>query len=214
MSTATATHTVICLEAACQEQACADLAFRFNRELGVPKYSEGASILPLPESLQAWRDEHRTARKRADRAERLGYRFEEIDRSQHNDDIYEIHTSLPRRQGRPMTSGYLKRHLYGRLPDYPCDRHNVRTYGVLKDETLVAYVALYRVGELGLVSMIIGHGDHLRNDVMYLLALGTIRDQIPHGGYLYYNRHDSGTEGLVYYKERNGFRAGNIQWIL
>jgi hypothetical protein len=214
VTTATATRTTVNLEAICHDQACADLAFQFRNQLGTPNYSDGISLLELPDSVQEWRDQHRTARKRADRAERLGYRFEEIDRSQYADDIFDIHTSLPERQGRPMDASYQIRRSYSPLPDYPCDRHRVHTYGILKRDRLRAYLALYRVGELALISQILGHGDHLRADIMYLLALGLIREQIPQGGWFYYNRHDSGTEGLVYYKERLGFRAGNIQWNL
>jgi hypothetical protein len=215
MSTLTASRTVtINLEAACHDHACAQLAARFRNQLGVPNYSQGASVLEMPESLQAWRDEHRTARKRADRAARLGYQFDEINRASHNDDIHRINTSLPERQGRPMTDGYTTRRNHGNLPAYPCDRHRIHTYGILQGERLRAYLTLYRCGELGLVSMILGHGDHLRNDIMYLLMAGVIADQVHHGGVLYYNRHDSGTPGLAFYKERIGFHATDIEWLL
>lgn len=215
MSTLTATRTVtINLEAACHDQGCADLAFRFRNQLSVPKYSQGASILEMPESVQAWRDEHRTARKRADRAARLGYQFDEINRARHSDDIHRINTSLPERQGRPMTDGYTTRRNHGALPDYPCDRHRIHTYGILQGERLRAYLTLYRCGELGLVSMILGHGDHLPDDIMYLLAAGLIADQAHHGGVLFYNSHASGTDGLRYYKERVGFHPTDIEWLL
>ena len=64
------------------------------------------------------------------------------------------------------------------------------------------------------IDLILGHGDHLANDVMYLLFAGMVEDQAGNGGVLYYNRHDSGTEGLVYYKERVGFAAGDVEWVL
>jgi hypothetical protein len=208
------TLVTINLEGACIDRGCSDLAFRFRNQLGVPNYSNGASVMELPDSLLQWRQHHRTARKRADRGARLGYRFDIIDRSQFNDDIHDINTSLSHRQGRPMAAGYHKQVNHRPLPDYPCDRHRVHTYGVLQNARLRAYATLYRVGDLALVSMILGHGEHLRNDVMYLLAAGFIADQVPHGGYLYYNRHDSGTDGLVYYKERLGFHAADITWTL
>lgn len=210
----TRTETLIWLEATCLNQDCANLALRFKNQLGVPNYSRGASVLQMPETLEHWRDAHRTARKRADRSQRLGYRFSEIDRSQLNDDLHEINTSLEQRQGRPMSAGYLRQHRHAPLPDYPCERHRVHTYGVLQGDRLRAYLTLYRVGELGLVSMILGHGDHLRNDIMYLLAQGVIEAQIGQGGFLYYNRHDSGTTGLVFYKERLGFHAADVEWAL
>jgi hypothetical protein len=203
------------LESGCGLDGCADLAARFKEQLDTPKYARGVSVMPTPATFEDWRAAHRTARKRADRAVRLGYWFDEIDRSRFGEDIFEINTSLPVRQGRPMSDGYTRRRDHGPLPVYPCRRHRVRTYGVLSDEPkLVAYLTLYRVGELALVSMILGHGDHLRNDVMYMLAAGMISDQSGQGGFLYYNRHDSGTEGLRYYKERIGFASAEVSWKL
>jgi hypothetical protein len=33
-------------------------------------------------------------------------------------------------------------------------------------------------------------------------------------GVFFYNRHDSGTDGLVFYKERIGLRKGVVEWTL
>jgi sirohydrochlorin ferrochelatase len=196
----------------CASDGCLALADRMRDQLDIPKYRAGVSLMAVPDSLEEWRSEHRTARKRADRSRRLGYRFAEIDRSHYAGDIYEINTSLSRRQGRPMEAGY-RDPCTTRLPNYPCDRHNVRTYGVLEDDRLRAYLYLYRLEQLVLVSMILGHGSHLRNDIMYLLFAGVVADQAGQGGWFYYNRHDSGTDGLVYYKERQGFRSEAVEWV-
>ncbi len=193
---------------------CVPLMEKIRGTVDKPKYRSGAAIMEMPESREAWEAEHRTARKRAWRSERLGYRFAEIDRSFYDADIYAINVSLAQRQGRPMSAGYLEYHRQGKLPNYPCERHNIRSYGVLKDEMLVAYMSLYRIHELALVSMILGHGQHLRSDIMYLLFAGMVEDQAPHGGWLYYNRWDSGQEGLRYYKSKVGFREGDIRWEL
>ena len=202
------------LEADCGEPMCSRLAYDLHRKLDTPKYMRGVSLMRCHDSRSEWEADHRTARKRAWRAERLGYGFDRIDQSRFNDDIYEINISLERRQGRPMADGYRVKHYRGPLPVYPCERHRIHTYGVLEQETLRAYLTLYRVGDLALVSMILGHGDHLRNDIMYLLAAGMIEAHAGEACWFYYNRHDSGTEGLVYYKERVGFRAEDIEWVL
>ncbi len=212
--TAVATSVRISLEGACLEPACSELAFRMHNQLDTPNYSIGAALMSVPDSLPGWREGHRTARKRADRSARLGYRFAEIDMSQHNDAIHEINTSLRHRQGVRMSAGYLERHDRGPLPEYRCDRHAVRTYGVLEGDVLRAYLILYRVGELVLISMILGHGDHLRNDVMYLLGAGMVAEQAGQGGWFYYNRFSSGTDGLRYFKERLGFREADVEWQL
>jgi hypothetical protein len=200
----------------CDFAYCADHTERLFTQLDVPRYSEGASVLAVPETAAQWRAEHRTARKRAWRAERLGYRFAEVDNSLHSDDIFVINTSLTERQGRPMAAGYMKNRQHAPLSEDQkrCPHHRSHTYGVLEQHTLVAYLTLHRAGDLAMVSMILGHGDHLRNDIMYLLAAGMVEEQSGRGGWFYYNLHSSGTDGLRYYKERIGFHAADIAWSL
>jgi hypothetical protein len=198
----------------CSSGECLEFAWKLHRAVEDRRYQVGASIMDNPASLVDWRAMHRTARKRADRCERLGYTFSEVDYSRYAEDIFEINTSLPERQGRPMSDGYRHYIERSKLPDYPCATHCTVTYGVLKDEKLVAYLTLHRSGELALVSMILGHGDHLERDVMYLLFQGLIDDQAGCGGVLYYNTWDSGQEGLRFYKTRVGFEPGNVEWVL
>lgn len=202
------------LKADCSHASCRALADRIHLQLDTPGYTRGVSLMRCPDSRADWQADHRTARKRAWRAERLGYRFAEVDMAQYDNDRWAINASKQERQGRPMAPGYLTRARLGSLPAYPCDRHKIHTFGVLWSERLYAYMTLYRVGELGLVSMILGHGDHLRDDIMYLLFAGMVEQQAGMGGWFYYNRHDSGTDGLRYYKERIGFREADIGWAL
>jgi hypothetical protein len=195
------------------EEPCASLARPLLLQL-MDGY-EMCSVLPMPTSVEDWREEHRTARKRANRAERLGYVFREIAREQYSEDIFAINTSLEVRQGRPMSRGYREAQNFMPLPEYPCERHAIRTYGVLSDRgTLVSYCWLYRAGELALVSSILGHGQHLDDGIMFLLVQGVIGAEIPRGGYLTYNRADSGTDGLRWFKERCGFMATGVKWSL
>lgn len=196
----------------CTDAVCISLMEKIRSTVDNAKYRQGAALMEVPASREAWEEQHRTARKRAWRAERLGYTFDEIDRSKHSDAIYEINTSLERRQGRPMSSGYLEHRPQGALPQYPCELHNIRAYGILSDDFLVAYLTLYRIRELALISMIIGHGAHLRDDIMYLLFAGVVEDQSAIGGWFYYNLWDSGQDGLRYYKERVGFGPADIRW--
>jgi hypothetical protein len=208
-----ATALSISLMSACDRQECATFAFPLHQQLATGY--ETCSVLAVPESVEGWREEHRTARKRASRAERLGYRFSEIAREEYDRDIFEINTSLGARQGRPMSAGYRERVHFMPLPEYRCARHAIRTYGVMDDRgTLVAYLWLYRSGELALVSSILGHGEHLANDVMYLLFQGVVGAEAGYGGYFVYNRHDSGTEGLRYFKGKLGFEATEVEWAL
>ncbi len=192
--------------------SCDQLEQKIRDTVDKPKYQTGAAIMPMPESRSAWESDHRTARKRAWRSERLGYRFDEIDRGKYSADIFDINTSLTVRQGRPMSAGYVEYHQQSSLPDYPCELHAIRAYGVLEHYRLVAYMTLYRINELALISMILGHGDDLRNDIMYLLFGGMVERQAHLGGWIYYNLWDSGTDGLRYYKKKVGFYEEDVAW--
>lgn len=213
MSTVATETIAIDMFGDCTSPGCKRLATDMLAKLDIEKYRSGVALLAVPGSLEEWRAEHRTARKRADRASRRGYRFAEIDRSQYGDDIYEINTSLPMRQGRPMSDGYRHHFTPGKLPVYPCRMHNIRTWGILQGERLRAYLGAYRLNELCLISMILGHGAHLGDEIMYLLFHGVIEDQAGLGGWFYYNRFDSGTDGLRFWKERQGFREAEVAWV-
>jgi len=202
----------ISLRVGCDFASCAEFAVPLHRQLSSGKYDE-CSVLEIPGSIDEWRAEHRTARKRADRCGRRGYRFEQIARCDYADDVYEINRSLAHRQGRPMSAGYLERPRYG-VELYPCDQHGVHAYGVLHGDTLVAYLWMYRSGDLALVSQILGHGAHLENEVMFLLFAGALEREIEYGpGVVVYNRHDSGTRGLIQWKEWQGFEERDVEWL-
>lgn len=212
MSTITREHVAVNLAAGHSEPDCLEMAWGLQKQLS-NGYRRCASLMPLPHSFSRYLSEHRTARKRASRAVRLRYTAGLIDRRDHVDDIYEINTSKAERQGRPMSAGYHERPRYSPNP-LLCDQHHVYTYGVLTGRKLVAYLWLYRSGELAMISSILGHADHLEGDVMYLLTTEVIREQAELGGFLFYNLHTSGTDGLRYFKERLGLASTEVEWLL
>lgn len=207
--TQTATRISIDLTAGHSDSGCLEMAWQLHRQLS-NGYTRDASTMPLGD-FGEYLETHRTARKRAARAARLGYRFEEMERERYEDDVFAINVSTPERQGRPMSDGYLERPVFSPNPCL-CPLHHVYTYGVLRNDTLVAYLWMYRSGELAMISSILGHADHLEDDVMYLLATEAIREQSAFGGTLFYNLHDSGTDGLRYFKERLGLAACDVRW--
>jgi hypothetical protein len=211
--TAVATATRVSLELGCGHEVCerfvSPLYLQMSRDF------PSAAAMWLPDAISEWNDTHRTARKRAARARRLGYRFEVVKRENHTDDLFKINTSAERRQGRPMSESYRNRYQYSPLPPYPCERHQVRTYGVLTDAgKLVAYLWLYVAGQLRLCSSIIGHAAHLDNGIMYLLFQGMLEAEVgrDRDGLVMYHRWDNGTEGLRFYKARVGLRDTSIEW--
>lgn len=212
---AVATTVAIRLEADCgADERCCPLAEEIYKQLACGLYDYPISALELPADFDAYLAEHRTARKRAGRAARRGYQFAEIDREDHAEAIFEINTSAETRQGRPMADSYRHRIEFSPLPEYPCARHAISTYGILDDAgVLRAYTWVYRVGDLAMFSQILGHADHLEHEIMYLLVVEALRDQAAVGaGVAFYNRHDNGTSGLVFFKERCGFRPVRVDW--
>jgi hypothetical protein len=47
---------------------------------------------------------------------------------------------------------------------------------------------------------------------MWLLIAGLVEAESPLGGYAVYNRADSGTAGLVWFKTRCGFLPTAVEW--
>lgn len=212
--TATMVATDITLEVACDYEIGRSFAGPLYLQMSSGKFDRCAAM-PLPD-MEEWAQEHRTARKRANRAERLGYTFQVVRREQHTEDLFRINTSAERRQGRPMSDSYTKRYAYSPLPPYPCERHQVRTYGVTSSSgRLVAYLWLYVSGQLRLCSSIIGHAAHLDDGIMYLLFRGMLAAEMERDpdGIVVYHRWDNGTDGLRFYKERVGLRDTPIRWL-
>lgn len=124
------------------------------------------------------------------RAERLGYYVKPFAFAQHVPDVVAIHRSKELRDKRPLKGRYYHLNVeeMGGAPKAPvalsppaCPQHNTTHWGVFRreegyrqgsvqtDEQLVGYVELQRQGNAAWYSRIMGHGDHLKNGVMYLL---------------------------------------------
>jgi hypothetical protein len=205
------TATRIGLEVSCEDPVCTQFAHPLFEKLSEGRYEECA-VLPLS-GLWAWRALHRTARKRADRASRRGYVFSPVARHERADEVQAINLSASHRQGREMSAGYMQPPTTTPLPDYPCSRHGVHTYGVEDSAGLLAaYSWVYRAGDLALVSQILGHADRLEDEIMYLLVQGIVAAESPLTGFLVYNRYDSGTDGLRFFKDRCGFERMRVEW--
>lgn len=109
------------------------------------------------------------------KAIRKGYESRPIKPAEHSKEIWEIIHSSNSRQGRAIAPIFLKR-----SPDY--DFPSYRPYnnpyyddiclGIFApDEKLVAYLLGKRVGDHVQYDEIMGHKDHIHNDIMYLLHI-------------------------------------------
>jgi hypothetical protein len=207
------------LVAGCTDESCLDMAEDEFVLLRKPTYSHGASIRRLVGTdAEEPFAEHRTARKRALRAKRKGYLVVTFEPRDRYADMLSINRSSPVRQGRAMDDSYVNlTPTTGLIGPPKCHAHNVTMYGVATPEHLriVAYGCIYRCGDLVHVSQWLGHADFLDDGIMFLLAEWIMREQTAKGGRLFfYNRHDSGTEGLRWYKERIGLQEGDVRWTL
>jgi hypothetical protein len=200
---------------------CYDLARAQYGELNQPEYGKGVSILKLPNYHgfeNAWLTNHNTLRKRANKAKRIGYRVERVEPAHYPGDIEAINRSLGSRQGRPMSDSYTDgwKPATSLIGDPQCPQHHRAFYGVLSAfNALVGYISAVRCGEVVVISMLLGHGEYLNDGIMYLAMRELVRDQLVCGtGYVFYNRHDSGTPGLRWFKERLGFAEEDVTWKL
>lgn len=192
---------------------CHDFAEPLYGQMSSGKY-DVCAVLKIPDAIEDWRLEHRTARKRVWRAERHGYTADVLHREFHADDIHAINTSKPHRQGRPMSPGYMERQEFSPLPMYHCGRHAVRISGVFQGPTCVAYLVMLRAGDLALVSQILGHDKHEDAGIMFQLFAYALEREIDNGaGVVVYNRWDSGGNGLRDFKAWLGFEESSVEWL-
>lgn len=183
------------------------------------KYRE-MSVLEIPRTVEDWRSEHRTARKRADRAYKRGYVTDNLGFTG-GSAFDEINQSAAERQGRPMGQSYLNPRSFSQLPEYPCPLHATRVSGCYgTDGGLVAYIVIQRAGELALVSQILGHKRVLKDEIMSLLFQHALGRETFAPGLMVYNRHDSGwtnpatgRNGLQDWKEWHGFEERLVEWL-
>ena len=202
-----------------------------------------SAVLNLPNSINYYIKNMRSIHKgnavrTVQKAIKLGYFCERFNEKTFISDIIEIHHSKEERQGRKMDSHYLinldEMGGYPKIyfkPNVPkCNYHWHTIFGVflkingykqgeiITNKQLIGYVSLERNGELLLYSRIIGHGDHLKNGIMYLLNQEIIRwiidgkSQVTDGiKYIMYAGWNDGTAGLKMWKKRTLFKPYYLQ---
>ncbi|MDX1454550.1 MAG: hypothetical protein R3217_03755 [Gammaproteobacteria bacterium] len=196
--------------------ACLDLGFESfdDYEKACRKISKGNAI--------------RDAKK----ADKAGYYVKPFDRRMHIPDIVEINTSKEVRSGGKMKASYRRsidemggapsKHFETEMPS--CPVHYDLWWGIFEkvdgykqgdvvtNERLLAYIDLRRLGDYGLYSMIIGHGDYLKDGVVNRLHLGVMEWLLEAGnacgeGFksLMYAGYYQGGDGLRRWKKRFAF---------
>jgi hypothetical protein len=138
----------------------------------------------------------------ARRCEKLGYTFRAIAPNDYWQSIYEINHSAQNRQGKAMGETYLKP-----LERWPDDAVN-QWYGVFdSSQQLVAYLWSVHMNDLVLINRILGHDEHLKNNVMYLLSVQFVSTCVDNrkARYVMYDTFGRSDNGLAMFKRRIGF---------
>ncbi|MBX7201151.1 MAG: hypothetical protein K1X51_17425 [Rhodospirillaceae bacterium] len=174
------------------------------------------------------------------RAQRLGYFVKPFAYRQFIPDIFAIHQSKQVRQGRELRGPLYAKTVeqMGGAPSAPvaieapdCPQHHWQYWGVFlrvegyrqgdvqTDEQLVAYIRLRRQGISAAYTLIMGHGDHLRHGVMYLLHYGIVacllqQQQPERPRYIVYLHYTTGKgEGIDVWKQRALFKPRYLHYV-
>lgn len=146
------------------------------------------------------------------KASRAGYRFATVDANKFSDAIHLIHHSAESRQGIPLDKNYLDKR-----ESYPTDDRHAY-FGIFKDDVLVAYLWSIRSGQLLIINRIMGHAQHLKDGVMYLLVTSFVEQSLVNSGkerlFIMYDTMLGASGGLRMFKERCGFRPYRVKWSI
>lgn len=143
------------------------------------------------------------------RCSKMGYAFRAFNPNDQIDAIYEINTSSTERQGREMDESYKVK-----VNDWPSDEVN-QWFGIFTAEgKLVAYVWTYYVGEMVLINRILGHGDYLKDNVMYLIMTSVVSECVKSDeiNFVMYDTFGKVENGLVMFKKRIGFKPYTVNF--
>ena len=136
----------------------------------IPTKSLGAALLnlELPHRLS------QLAKRKTRQAARLDYVYDRIDVPADIEQLMEINRSLPVRGGEAMEGFYLSRPEFEAIVREHHQLHVVRCPA----GRIVAYAVVPDIGDLWLVEHVLGHGEHLKSGVMYLLMTGVISQKL------------------------------------
>jgi hypothetical protein len=143
------------------------------------------------------------------RCAKLGYTFQSFNPNNEIEAIFEINTSSTERQGREMDESYKQL-----VAEWPNDEVNKWLGIYSKEGKLVAYVWTYVVGEMVLINRILGHGDYLKENVMYLLMASVVSTFVNDNqiNFIMYDTFGKFENGLVMFKKRIGFKPYTVNF--
>lgn len=145
----------------------------------------------------------------ARKARNRHYQFFQIDRNDYLNDIFDINTSIPERQGKKMTSPYCQKN------DRLEEKENYKYFGVINaDGKLRSYCYIGYYGDFAIVSQLLGHKNYLNDGIMYLMMSKIVCELIKEQKifYLMYDTFYGAGEGLQMFKKKLGFAPYRVKW--
>jgi len=178
----------------------------------------GVAMCPMPEDHDKyWASLDGSARRNVRKAIKLDYQFERIDYNARLGEINAILRSATTRQGE-MDADFLAR---GAKPiNDPPSRDNCHDYvyfGVLKDDTVVAYAGCFVAGEILMIHTIFGHAEHQSNGVVPMLIDGIAAEiyrSYPAVRYYAYDKWFGASPNLRRFKQKFRFLPHRVHWRL
>ncbi len=147
------------------------------------------------------------------KALRKGYKFVEINLNDYIDDIYQINISTPVRQGKAMSSKYLKKESHYEI------KKNFRYFGCLNsDGILLSYCCVGFYGEFANINVLLGHYKFLNDGIMYLMMVELnkiIFNEYKNFGYKFimYDMFFGASDGLKMFKRKLGYKPYRVKWL-
>lgn len=134
-----------------------------------------SAVLPPKRDVEAYFVNEFKDRRKIRKAQSLGYYAQPIAPKDFSQDIWEIIHSSEERQGRKIANLYANRPKEWSFPEYISYQHPAYQdicVGVFdKNDKLVAYLLGKRAGDHVQYDEIMGHYDHIANNVVHLLHL-------------------------------------------
>ena len=180
----------------------------------IPNKAIGVALIELPSQFESYLTGSRMENMRytRKRAQKLGYVFKRARSMDHRDDILLINRSAEVRSDGEMHPDYLDAQ---KVDEYLT--RNPDLYGIFdKINHLRAYIYVILLGEVCLISRILGHKQFMRDGIMYLLISELVRELVtsyPKIKYLMFDTLLGASPGLRFFKERSGFTPFRVKWI-
>jgi hypothetical protein len=178
----------------------------------------GVALMPVPDNVGEYLKgkSRQVVRTNRTKCIKKGYSFRLFNPQERISEIMKIHRSMPYRQGSPMNDAYLNE---DDVLKWASDKPLV--YGIFnQSDKLMAYAYVPEIGDLCIISRILGHNDALNDGLMYFLISEVVDQMVIRklsDGYpkwIMYDTFFGAQEGLRYFKERLGFSPYKVIWKL